>query len=306
MRDAFVRKLTEIARTDRRIALITGDLGFGVLDRFAAEFPDQYINAGIAEQNMSAIASGLALTGWRPYTYSIANFTTLRCLEQIRNDICYHDASVTIVSVGGGFSYGQLGMSHFATEDLAILRALPNLRVVAPSEPWETEDLVAELARTDGPAYLRLDKGKGGIDRLPGEVARLGKARVLRPGRDVTIVTVGAVLSEALVAADQLATQRIDARVVSLNALKPFDDEAILSAARETGGIVSVEEHTILGGLGSAIAESCLESGAPPRAFRRLGLRDLYPSVVGDQAYLRREYGLCRKAIVAAVLSMLG
>lgn len=305
MRDAFVAKLSELAAADNRIGLITGDLGFGVLDDFSVRFPEQYINAGVAEQNMTAIACGMALSGWKTYTYSIANFTTLRCLEQIRNDVCYHDANVTIVSVGGGFSYGQLGMSHFATEDLAILRALPNLRVVAPSEAWETEDLVEQIYNEPGPTYLRLDKGQGGTTRKAGEVAKLGRARIVREGSDVSIVTIGSILSEAMSAADKLAESNISARVISISSLKPFDRNAILDAARETSMIISVEEHNILGGLGGTIAETCMEGGVQPKVFKRLGLSDCFPSVVGDQLYLRREYGMDASAICDAVMASL-
>lgn len=301
MRDTFIRTLTELARDNDRIALITGDLGFGVLDNFAATFPGQYINSGVAEQNMTAIAAGMALSGWKTYTYSIANFTTLRCLEQIRNDVCYHDADVCVVSVGGGFSYGQLGMSHFATEDLAILRALPNLRIVAPSELWEVEDLTRELAANPGPSYLRIDKGVGGVARRDGEVARLGKARIVREGTDATIMTTGAIVSEAVKAAEQLAADGIECRIVSHSSLKPLDVDAIVAAATETGGIVTVEEHTIIGGLAAAVGETCLEQGAAPRFFARLGLRDCYPTIVGDQNYLRTAYGMDSASIVAAV-----
>lgn len=299
MRDAFIATLTEHARTNPRIALITGDLGFGVLTKYAEELPGQYVNAGVAEQNMTAIAAGMALSGWKTYTYSIANFTTLRCLEQIRNDVCYHDADVTIVSVGGGFSYGQLGMSHFATEDLAILRAIPNIRVVAPSEEWETQDLAAELAATPGPAYLRLDKGRGGVPRREGEVARLGKARLVREGTDVTLISIGAILKECIGAAAELEASGISARILSISSLKPFDEQSVLDAARETGGIITVEEHSVIGGLGGTVAETLLENGAQPGFFRRVGLKDQYPTVVGDQDYLRKAYGMDAASIAA-------
>src|ERR1700754_2795819 len=174
MRDSFVRALTELAGEDPRVLLVNGDLGFGVLTDFIERFPDNYVNAGVAEQNMTAIACGAALTGARSYTYSIGNFPTLRCLEQLRNDVCYHQADVTVVAVGGGFSYGQLGMSHFATEDLAILRALPGMTVVAPSDPWQAYQLARQLHARGGPAYLRLDKGKAG---LPEGIVELGRAR---------------------------------------------------------------------------------------------------------------------------------
>ena len=299
MRDAFVAKLLELGRKDPRIVLITGDLGFGVLNEFVATLPGQFINAGVAEQNMTMLATGMALSGWKAFTYSIANFATLRCLEQIRNDACYHDAKVTIVSIGGGFSYGQLGMSHFATEDLAILRALPNLRVITPAETWEAQDLLEEDIKLPGPSYFRIDKSSGGIPRSAEERSRLGVARVLAEGRDVTLVTVGGILAEAVAAAKMLQDDGISARVLSLPSLKPLDEGAILAAARETGGIVTLEEHTIVGGLGSAIAECCLSAGAAPGFFLRLGLPDVFSTVVGDQYYLRRHFGLDAEAVAA-------
>jgi transketolase len=301
MRDAFIRALTILAERDPSVVLLTGDLGFGVLTEFARRFPKQFVNVGVAEQNMTTIAAGMALEGHRVYTYSIANFTTLRCLEQIRNDVCYHDANVTVVSVGGGFSYGQLGMSHFATEDLAILRALPNMTVVAPTEVWETEDLTMALAERQGPCYLRLDKGQGGVVRMAGETAMLGKMRRVREGTDVTLVAVGAIVSEALEAAAQLAVEGCEARILAVHTLKPLDAGELLAAARETGGIVTIEEHSIIGGLGGACAEVLIESNWQPTFFRRVGLADVFPTVVGDQNYLRAAYRMDAAAIVDSV-----
>tara|TARA_B100001123_G_scaffold446034_1_gene599211 strand:- start:302 stop:1237 length:936 start_codon:yes stop_codon:yes gene_type:complete len=299
MRDAFIGELSRLAAEDPSVILVTGDLGFGVLTEFAETFSDQYVNAGVAEQNMTAVACGLALEGRKVYTYSIANFTTLRCLEQIRNDVCYHSADVTMVSVGGGFSYGQLGVSHFATEDLAILRALPNMAVVAPTDPWEAAVLTRELSDLPGPKYLRLDKGKAGLPEDPKSVT-FGKARKVREGTDLTLVATGAILSEALAAADALSAEGVETRVLGIHTLKPFDAEAIRQSAEETGGLVTVEEHNVLGGLAGVIAETCLEMGVSLGFFRRIGLRDEYPTVVGDQDYLRCAYGLDRVAIVAA------
>ena len=298
MRDAFIAELTQLAEADPSIILITGDLGFGVLTDFATRFPKQYINAGVAEQNMTTLAAGLALEGYKPYTYSIANFTTLRCLEQIRNDICYHDADVTIVSVGAGFSYGQLGMSHFATEDLAILRALPNMMVVAPADPWEARILTRQMAATPGPKYLRIDKGSA---KLPEGDVTLGTLRVVRAGTDITLVAIGAIVGEAMTAAVTLSEIGIEARVLAVHSLKPLDADPLLAAALETGGVFCVEEHNVLGGLGGAVAEVLLSGGAAPKRFHRIGLDDIYPTVVGDQNFLRREYGMDAEAIVKAV-----
>ncbi|WP_417620887.1 transketolase family protein [Parasphingorhabdus sp.] len=289
MRDAFIRALTDLAEVDPSIVLITGDLGFGVLTDFADRFPSQYINAGVAEQNMTAIACGMALEGYKTYTYSIANFPTLRCLEQIRNDICYHDANVTIVSVGAGFSYGSLGMSHFATEDLAIMRALPNMEVVAPADPWEAAELTRQMADRPGPKYLRIDKGCAGLPDDTGSL-QLGRHRVVGEGKDITIVTIGAIAHEALVAQKRLAETGIASSVVILNCLKPLDESAIAATLSSSRVILTLEEHNIVGGLGSAIADICLEHDVRPAKFAKIGLKDIYPSVVGDQEFLRNEY----------------
>lgn len=299
MRDSFVEALTELAADDPAVVLVTGDLGFGVLTDYSERFPDNFVNVGVAEQNMTAVACGMALEGARAYTYSIANFPTLRCLEQLRNDVCYHGAAVTVVAVGGGFSYGPLGMSHFATEDLAIMRAIPGMAVVAPSDPWMAYDLAKQLYRTGKPAYLRLDKGRAG---LPAGSVELGKVRPVRQGEDGIIFAVGGILGEAIAAADLLADDGISVAVVDVHTLKPLDTAGIRNAAEGRPVVVTLEEHNIVGGLGGAVAEALLEGGIAPRKFKRIGLADCFPEVVGDQDYLRRTYGLDRNAVVAAFL----
>ena len=298
MRDAFVRALSELADEDPNLVLITGDLGFGVLTDFAERFPSSYLNAGVAEQNMTAVACGMALAGARAYTYSIGNFPTLRCLEQLRNDVCYHRADVTVVAVGGGFSYGQLGMSHFATEDLAILRALPEMTVVAPSDPWQAHVLTRQMHAAGGPQYLRIDKSSAGLAEEP---VVLGKARQVRPGSDAVIFATGGILGEAVAAAETLAAGGISVRVVEIHTIKPLDVEAVCGAAAACPVVLTLEEHTVIGGLGSAVAEACMEGGVRPRRFVRLGLEDRYPEVVGDQGYLRARHGLDREGVAAAL-----
>lgn len=304
MRDVFVARLQALATADPRVTLITGDLGFGVLDKFAQALPGQYLNAGVAEQNMTGLATGLALEGRVVFTYSIANFPTLRCLEQIRNDACYHDANVKVVAIGGGFSYGSLGISHHATEDLAILRALPAITVVSPGCDWEAEEATAALVATPGTAYLRLDKSTAGNTGRPGEAFQLGRARVLREGTDLTIATTGGILGLVLKAADALAAEGIHARVLSVHTLKPFDREAILAACRETGALLTVEEHGLDGGLGSAVAEACLDAGTWPRRAHRIALRAGFSSIVGSQDYLRARYGMDEGAITRAARAL--
>jgi transketolase len=306
MRDTFIRQLLELAREDERIVLVTGDLGFGVVDEFQRKLPRQFINAGVAEQNMTGIAAGLALSGKVVFTYSIGNFTTLRCLEQLRNDACYHGANVKAVAVGGGFSYGPLGFSHHATEDLAILRALPEMKVLCPGDLWEAAGATRALVETAGPGYLRLDKTPAEPTNRRDEVFELGQARMLRDGDAMTLIATGGVLGEAMGAARWLAEDGIACRVLSLHTLKPFDAAAVARAARETGGIVTIEEHSLLGGLAGAVAEACLELGAAPRMFRRLGLPDRFATEVGSQRYLRARYGLDSASIANTVRVLVG
>jgi transketolase len=305
MRDAFIRRLTQLAERDPRVMLITGDLGFGVFDDYARRLPRQFLNVGVAEQNMTGVATGLALEGHIVFTYSIANFVFMRCLEQIRNDALYHDCNVNVVAVGAGFSYGSLGISHHATEDLAMMRSLPGLTVVSPGDDWEAAEATEAIAALPGTTYMRLDRVGAPAIVNSDEIFELGKARLLRHGNDLTLVATGGVLDEALRAAIVLEGQGLRCRVLSVHTVKPLDHEALIDAATETGGIVTVEEHTVIGGLGSAVAETLLECGAVPRFFHRVGLHDRFSSVVGSQSYLRDRFELNAAGIVRQVHQLL-
>lgn len=306
MRDAFVRKLESIAALDPSIMLIVGDVGFGVLNRFRERFPRQFLNAGVAEQSMISIATGLALEGRTVFIYSIANFPTLRCLEHLRNDVAYHQANVKVVSIGGGFSYGPLGPSHHATEDLAILRVLPNITSIVPSDDWEAEEATVALAQQTGPGFLRLDKSSPGRTNAPGEIFQVGKARVIRDGHDLTFVTIGGLLVEVLEATKRLQAEGIECRVLSMHTISAVDRTAIRAAAAETGGIIAAEEHQLSGGLGSAVAEVCLEEDIRPGFFERVGIPSAFLSVAGDQAFLRAACGLDAAALVERARARLG
>lgn len=301
MRDEFIRTLTAIAERDRNVMLITGDLGFGVLTKFWEKLPGQFVNAGIAEQNMTGLAAGMALEGKTVFTYSIANFPTLRCLEQIRNDACYHDANVKIVAIGGGFAYGSLGITHHATEDLAIMRALPAITVVAPGDPGEVAAATRAIAALPGTCYLRL--GRGGEPRVhegPVDFA-IGKAIRLYGGADIAIFATGAILKPAADARQALQAAGLDVALYSMHTLKPLDRTAVEEAARTAKLIVTVEEHSITGGLGSAVAEVLAQLPGPKADLRIIGLEAGFSSIVGDQEYLRRTYGLSAEAIAAKV-----
>ena len=305
MRDAFTRALMREAAKDPRLTLVTGDLGFGVLKPFWETYPDQFVNAGIAEQGMTGLAAGLAMTGRTVLTYSIGYFPTLRCLEQIRNDCAYHNANVKVVCVGGGFVYGSLGMSHHATEDMAVLRALPGVTVFTPGDPHEVEAIVPVMLKTPGTCYLRL--GRGGEPCLhtgPIEHYTAPKALTLREGRDVALLSAGGILTQTAGAAKLLAEQGVSAEVVSFPCLKPIDREKLLELGTRFRHIVTVEEHSVVGGFGSAVCEVLAETGSGCRVHR-IGMADEYTTIVGNQQYLRGAYGMDEKAICARTLAWL-
>jgi transketolase len=305
MREAFFRALVGLAEQDERVHLIVGDLGFGVVEEFARRFPQRFLNAGVAEQNMTGIAAGLALSGKIVFTYSIANFPILRCLEQVRNDVCYHNASVKIVAVGGGLAYGALGATHHATEDLAILRALPRMVVVAPGDPLEAEAATRAVAAHAGPCYLRLGRaGEAKVHRAPIDFA-LGKAIELRQGSDVTLISTGGMLATAMQAAELLQDADVQARVLSMHTVKPLDTAAIESAVRETGAVFTLEEHSIVGGLGGAVAEFLAESSVAVVVFKRFGLPSEFSPFVGSQEYIRAHHGLSAEAVALAIRAKL-
>lgn len=301
MRTAFFQTLEELADSDNRIVLMVGDLGFGAVEGWAKRFPARFVNAGVAEQNMTGLAAGMALYGKTVFTYSIANFPTLRSLEQIRNDICYHRANVKIVAVGGGFAYGPLGMSHHAIEDLGVMRMLPELLVVAPGDPAEARAATQALAKYEGPCYLRLGRaGEPPVHAGPIDF-QLGRAVMVREGRDLTIITTGGMLRTGCDVADVLMQEGISARVLSMHTLKPLDEEAVLGSAEETPFIFTLEEHSVYGGLGGAVAEVIAESGKARVCFRRLGVPPVFSACVGSQEYLRDQFGLSPNKVLATI-----
>lgn len=297
MRTAFIRTLCEIANKNGRIWLLCGDLGFSVLEPFIESFPDRFINAGVAEQNMAGVATGLAMSGKIVFIYSIANFPVMRCFEQIRNDICYHKANVKIVSVGGGMSYGSAGYSHHAVEDMGVMRLLPNMTVVAPADPVETKLATRSLIEHEGPCYLRLGKAEESVVHKTTPHFKLGKAILIRKGNDATIISTGAVLKIAVDAAEKLLQQNCSVQVISMHTLHPLDSETILQSAQKTGRIVTVEEHS-LGGLGTAVAE--VLAGIKCK-FVPLRLKQSPAVTAGNQEALRTLGGLSITRIIDTV-----
>jgi transketolase len=305
MRAAFNKALLEIAKKDPRVYMILADIGYGEIEGFANAFPERFINCGVAEQNMTGVACGVAMEGNIAITYSIANFPTLRCLEQIRNDVCYHKANVKIVIIGGGMAYGPLGISHHSTEDLAILRALPNMVVIAPCDIPEAIEATKAMMAYNGPVYYRCGYKKE-PDVYDGPVKfTIGKANVIRDGRDATVIFTGTIGHNCKLAVEELERNGIKCRLVSMHTVKPIDAEAIQKAATETGAIVTVEEHNICGGLGSAVAEVLMDNGLGKIPFKRLALPDVNVSKIGSQKWLIEEYGLGVQHIVKAVKGIL-
>lgn len=297
MRAAFIETLSRLARADDRIWLITGDLGFSVLEPFAGEFPDQFVNAGVAEQNMTGVAAGIAMCGKVVFTYSIANFPTLRCLEQIRNDACYHNLNVKIVAVGGGLTYGAHGYTHHAVEDLGIMRLLPNMMVLAPADPVETRLATAEAVRHQGPCYLRLGKARESVLHASEPAWRTGQPIVVQEGEDIAILSSGGTLKIAIDAAARLVDEGIHAGVISVPFLNPVDRESFESLLTSYHAIVTVEEHGP-GGLGTLAAELAADC---PRAARispvRLGSS---PQLVAwGHEQLRDRAGVSVDAVIA-------
>lgn len=301
MRDTFVRTLVEVAKKDKTVELVTGDLGFGVLKPFWEQCPDQFTNAGIAEQNMTSLAAGMALEGKTVFTYSIGNFPTLRCLEQIRNDCAYHNANVKIVCVGGGFVYGSLGMSHHATEDLAVMRAIPNVAVLAPGDLVEAEEATKAIANYPGTCYLRL--GRGGEKRIHDHIDgfQIGKAIKVYEGTRVAIFSTGAIFDEVSAAYEMLNAINIFPTVYTFPTVKPIDREVVEECAKTHDIIVTCEEHNIVGGFGSAVSEVVARMRRKKAYVVNIGLNDQFATLVGNQKYLRSQYGMDAQSAVERI-----
>lgn len=302
MRDAFVRKLTEVAADDPSVMLLVGDLGFGVVAAFGETYPRQFLNCGVAEQSMVGIAAGMAAAGRRPFVYSIANFPTLRPLEQIRNDVCYHGLGVTLVSVGAGLAYGSLGYTHHAVEDISILRSLPGMRVYSPADAMECRAAVEEILADPSPAYLRLGKNKEPLMHAEQPDLSTGAPLLLRDGTDVTVLVAGPIVTQALEVADQLDADGLSVRVLTCPVIKPLNADAVRDAASGTVGIVTLEEHTVMGGFGSAVLEAFAVRGWRTPILP-LGLDDAATHIIGEQEWIRERAGLSTSNVRTSISS---
>ncbi len=301
MRIAFVDKLFEMAKKDKRIILLTGDLGFSVFEKYIEELPNQYLNMGVAEQNMAGVAAGMAMEGRIPVIYSIVPFTTMRNFEQIRNDICYQNLNVKIVGVGAGFSYGPYAHTHHGLEDIGILRTLANLTILCPGDPIEVALATKAMLNHIGPAYLRLGKaGEPNIHRIIPSF-KIGKGILIEDGKDLTIIGTSTFLQRAWEVVSSLKEKGLSVRLISMHTIKPLDTQIILDSARKTPAVFTLEEHSIIGGLGSAVAEVLAENRANV-IFKKIGVPDRFTKVIGSQEYMRTANGLSVEQVIETIL----
>ena len=300
MRNSFAEELTQLAGTDERMVLLSGDIGNRLFNRLKDVAPDRFYNCGVAEANMTGVAAGMAKMGLRPFTYTITPFVTTRCLEQIRVDICYHNLPVTIVGTGSGLSYASLGPTHHSCEDVALLRALPNMTVICPCDPVEVRCAVRAAIDHDGPVYIRLGKkGEPNLHATTPDFA-IGRSITMRPGNDVCILSMGTIMPLALSVADGLEDQGIDARVESVHTIKPLDPK-LMSSLDQYRLVITIEEHSLIGGLGSAVAEWVVDHGELNIRLQRYGTEDTFLKTIGSQDYARECMGLSRDKMVSEI-----
>ena len=290
MRKTFINTLIKLARQDEDIILITSDMGFSVLEPFFEEFPKRAINCGIAEQNAVSIASGLALSGKKPYVYTIIPFLVERAFEQVRLDVAYMNTNVKLVGIGAGFTYGSAGATHHAIEDISLMRSLPNMTVCAPGDNNEAQQIIEYSINYNKPMYIRIGRHNRGIFNN-GKI-EIGKASVLEEGEDIAIISTSNMLPDAYDYCHKLKKEGRKPYLISMHTIKPIDKDLILKLINKNIEILTLEEHSIIGGLGSAVAEIIAESGKGVK-FKRIGIPDEFSHYVGSQKYIKKQYGLC-------------
>lgn len=307
MRDAFAKELTRLAGEDERIVLLSGDIGNRMFDDFKRRCPGRFFNCGVAEANMTGVAAGLALAGLRPLTYTITPFVTTRCLEQIRVDLCYHNLPVVVVAVGAGYAYASLGATHHACEDIAFLRSLPNMTVVCPGDAREVRQALGAALAHDSPVYLRLGKKGEPVVHEQDPRFEIGKGLMVREGDDLCLLSTGNTLPLAVEAADLLERNGRSTQVVSLHTVKPLDVKLLEDVFTRFPVVATLEEHSLIGGAGAAVAEWLVDRERPaPARLLRLGTPDRFPHNGADQGSLRAQCGLTAVEIAAKLEAGLG
>lgn len=305
MRNAYITALYDLAKRDKRIIALVADTGAMTYNKYIKDLPAQFLNFGVSEANMISVAAGLASCGKIPFAYTIASFLTMRAFEQIRDDVCLQGMNVKLVGIGSGFIYSNFGPTHHATEDIALMRSLPDMTILSPADPLEAGKATHAAARIIGPVYLRL-----AVDNTPKIYTEdyefeVGKGVVLMEGEDATVITTGGIVHEVLQAAEILGQSGISVRVLNIHTVKPIDKDIILKAACETKTILTVEEHTIFGGLGSAVAEVLMENNEIPVTFQRLGLKGVFPNGYGTYRDMKKINRLSQKDIAEMIKNLL-
>jgi transketolase len=307
MRETCLKMVYELAKQDERILFVGSDLGVGVLKEFKKDYPTRFFMEGVSEANIIGMSAGLAMEGWIVYVNTIATFLTRRCYEQVAVDLCLHNVKVRLIASGGGVVYAPLGPTHLAIEDVAILRALPNMTILAPADAREMKRLMPATVEHPGPIYIRLGKGHDPVVTNEGLPFQIGKAVSMRDGADALILTTGVGLQVSLAAADLLAQQGVRASVLHLPTIKPLDTAAVLAHVERVPAVVTVEEHTVIGGLGGSIAELLAETDLlAGRRFKRIGIPDVFPDQYGEQNSLMKRYGISADNVAAEVQALLG
>jgi transketolase len=306
MRNAFAEEITQLGGSDRRIVLLSGDIGNRLFDKYKLDNQERFINCGVAEANMIGVAAGMALSGLRPVIYTITPFTTTRCYEQIRNDICYHNVPVLIVGTGSGLSYAELGPTHHSCEDLAIMRVLPSMTVLAPCDSVELRSLLRAAFNHDGPIYMRIGKkGEPIIHSNPTPPITIGRAVCVREGKDVCLLAAGTIMSEVVQAADRLTEKGISTQILSFHTVKPLDTSRLLASFSNFPLVGIVEEHNRIGGLASSVAEWLADHRGTLADMISFGVDDEFMHEVGNQSYARSKYGIDAQTIASRLIDAL-
>lgn len=303
MRDTYLKMLYELAERDSEVVSLVSDNGLIVYDDFRRDFPNRYYNFGIAEENMIAAAAGMASCGKIPFAYTISAFIVYRAYEFLRDDVCFQNQNVKIIGIGTGLTYSTLGPSHHTTEDIGLLRSLPNLTVFSPATRTEVKWMMKEAYKIDGPVYIRLgNNNKDFYETQPH--FEVGQPTVVRHGTDLTIMTTGPILNEVMLVADLLAKSGIEAEVVSVHTLKPFNTKKIADIAIATGKLVVVEEHNVIGGLYAAVAEALVEHNKTVPVLK-IGLQDRFAVGYGTLEEVRTANGLDSDSIYQAIVGFI-
>lgn len=307
MRKRCINGVYDLAKNDERVVFIGSDLGRGTLQNFKKEMPDRFFMEGISEQHIVGMAAGLALEGKIPFVNTIGTFLTRRCFEQVAVDVCMHNLNVRLIGNGGGLVYAPLGPTHLAIEDMAIFRALPNMTIIAPADADEMGRLMPLTLDYDGPIYIRLAKGGDSIVSPENVPFKIGKAIAVKEGKDATIITTGVTLQPAVEASNILEKRGVSAGVLHMHTVKPIDTDAVLNVCESAQALVTVEEGTLMGGLGSAVAEIIAKAGMnPPVKFGQIGIPDVFCERYGSQAQLMEYYGITADAIIDKIWRLLG